>query len=125
MAKKNNKRRALKRTTKRPVKKAAKGTPTPSQARALRTRTTSFGVRFTRANSITRAHNSKGEWVDARSPGKLTFLSVRRFCTEKEAQRHGRRFAKKHGHQKFEVVALKKRPNAWVNWKTGKTNPVI
>lgn len=100
-------------------KKAIK--PTEQQVRALRTRKTSFGVEFTRRKAITQTR--QGEKV--RAPGKLVVVSVRRFGSEKEAKIHAKRFARLEKHREFRVVLLKLRPNAWVNFKTGKTNPVI
>jgi len=104
--------------------KVKEAKPTPQQRRALR-RKTSFGVKFTRRRAIERVKNARGDWVNARSPGKLTFVSARRFGSEQEAKIHGRRFTRIEGHQKFEVVALKLKPNAWVNLKTKRTNPLI
>lgn len=99
--------------------------PTAAQARALRSQKTSFGILFVRTTPIETVRDRHGEWVAARKPGKHGVLSVRRFATDKEAVRHARRFTRLHGHETFAVVALKQRPNAWVNARTGKTNPLI
>ena len=107
------------------AKKVKKFAPPAAIAKALRTRKTSFGVRFERRKAITTIKNSDGERVKARNPGKDYVVSARRFCTESEAKRHGKRFMRIEGHKAFSVIALKQKPNAWVNPRTGKTNPVI
>lgn len=101
-----------------------KYSPTPAQKRSFR-RKTSFGVRFLRSKAISDVQNAKGDWVRARAPGKTEVLSVRRFGSEAEARIHGRRFTRIEGHKAFKVVVLKLKPNAWVNLKTKKTNPLI
>jgi hypothetical protein len=88
--------------------------PVPEIAKKIASQRFSFGVAFTR----------KKELRKVKKPG-LRFMSDRRFATKAEATTHGRRFQKKHGHQKFEVVRVNKRANAWVNPRTGKTNPVV
>ncbi len=88
--------------------------PVPAIARKINNQKFSFGVKFTRKKVLRKVKN----------PG-LTFTSQRRFATKAEASTHGRRFQKKHGHKSFEVVRVNKRANAWVNPRTGKTNPVI
>lgn len=98
--------------------------PTKAQRNALR-RKTSFGVRFFRRKAIKTVKNARGERIAARSAGKDSFVSVRRFGSESEAKIHGRRFTRIERHKGFEVVALKLKPNAWVNLKTKKTNPLI
>lgn len=51
--------------------------------------------------------------------------SPRRFATRREALHHGVRFTQIENHLGFYVTRSDQRPNAKVNWKTGKTNPVI
>ncbi len=94
--------------------------PTAAQARALR-RKTSFGVVFTRNKEITETRDGK----KVRFPGKLKVTSLRRFGSASEATTHGKRFKRLEGHASFTVVPVKKAPNAWVNLKTRKTNPII
>jgi hypothetical protein len=108
---------------KKSTKKVAK--PTPAQAKALRSRKTSFAVIFERRKAITQAKGKDGALVKARAPGKLTVTSLRRFGSESEAKRHGKRFTKIEDHKGFSVKLVKLRPNAWVNARTGKTNPMI
>jgi len=98
--------------------------PTAQQRKALK-RKTSFGVEFTRRRAITKAKGRNGENVKARAAGKLVVVSVRRFGSEVEAKIHGRRFTRIEGHKGFRVLLLKLSPNAWVNLKTKKTNPLI
>ena len=98
--------------------------PTAAQKRALR-RKTSFGVKFLRSKCIYEVENASGRLVKARAPGKMEVISVRRFGSEQEARIHGRRFTRIEGHKGFKVVVLKLKPNAWVNLKTKKTNPLI
>lgn len=97
--------------------------PTKAQRDALR-RKTSFGVLFVRSKAITEAAGARG-WTKARNAGSLVTLSVRRFGTAKEASIHGKRFKRLEGHQAFYVVLQDAQPNAWVNLKTGRTNPLI
>lgn len=99
--------------------------PTAAQARALRTRKTSFGIVYFRSKAIKTVKNKNGDRVAARSPGKLEVPSARRFGSEKEANRHARRFVKIEGHKGYKIKQVNKRPNAWVNLKTGRTNPLI
>jgi hypothetical protein len=87
--------------------------PMPDQAKAMK-KPVSYGVHFTR-NRVLR---------QVRSPG-LVCKSVRRFSSMKEAVQHGKRFMKKHNHASYKIVKVAKRPNAWINWRTGKTNPVL
>ncbi len=84
--------------------------PSPAQQKLIETQKFSYGVNFLRSKPV---------------KGKSVFVSTRRFGTKKEAAHHGARFAKKHNHKDFSVVVLNERPSAWVNWKTGKTNPAI
>lgn len=121
-AKKLRRAKPLRRTA--APKKPQAPKPNAAQRKAFR-RKTSFGVVFERRKAITQVHNKAGEWVKARSPGKMEVTSERRFGSEKEAKIHGRRFTRIEGHRGFEVVVLKLKPNAWINWKTGKTNPLI
>ena len=51
--------------------------------------------------------------------------SSRRFGSQEEATHHALRFVAKENHAGFYTVKSHQRPNAWVNWKTGLTNPVI
>jgi len=104
--------------------KASKYQPTAAQQRAFR-RSTSFGVLFVRGRTINKVQDAKGNWVMSRYPDQPVVLSVRRFGSEQEAKLHGRRFRKLEGHKDFFVVLQNAKPNAWVNLKTGKTNPLI
>ena len=104
----------------------SKSVPQPTRAqKASFRRKTSFGVLFERSNAITSVRSSTGEWVPARSSGRNVVLSVRRFGSQVEASIHGRRFKRIEGHASFYVVLLLAKPNAWVNLKTKKTNPLI
>lgn len=85
--------------------------PAPAIAALIKSQGFSFGVAF-----IRRKANRRGEAVK---------VSTRRFSSVKEANQHGKRFTRKHGHKDFLVTYVQARANAWVNWKTGKTNPVI
>lgn len=51
--------------------------------------------------------------------------SGRRFRTRDEARMHGTRFVKLKGHIGFKLEKVKEPVNAWVNKKTGLTNPAI
>lgn len=104
--------------------KAKKYQPTAAQQRAFR-RSTSFGVLFIRGRSINQVRDANGNWVMSRYPDQPVVLSVRRFGSQEEATIHGRRFKKLEGHKNFFVVLQNSKPNAWVNLKTGKTNPLI
>lgn len=88
-------------------------------------RTTSFGVLFVRGKSITKIRNPNGKLVEARNAGEPVVVSVRRFASVNEAAHHGKRFKKIEGHKSFHVIFVNAKPNAWVNEKTGKTNPLI
>lgn len=88
--------------------------PAPEIERLIKSQSFSYGVRFTRSKALKRSPR----------PG-IAFTSVRRFATRKEAEQHAKRFARKHGHKKAEIMRVNKRANAWVNWLTGKTNPVL
>lgn len=88
--------------------------PSPEQARLIKSQLFSYGVHFERRKVLRKV----------KSPGAIC-VSVRRFTSRKEADQHGKRFSKKHGHRGYDVVRTSKRANAWVNWKTGKTNPVL
>ena len=101
----------------------SKATPTAKQQRSF-LKNTSFGVLFVRSKPIKRARGAKG-WVDARNAGQHVVLSVRRFGSNEEATMHGKRFKRIEGHQAFYTVNLNAKPNAWVNLKTKKTNPLI
>lgn len=122
--KKNKKaKKAVKKTVKKVVA-AKKFVPTTQQKRALR-RSTSFGVVFERRKAITQYRDENGNLKSVRSPGRVTFTSARRFGSENEAKRHGKRFMRLENHRSFKVITVKLAPNAWVNLRTGKTNPVI
>lgn len=111
-------------TKNKAIKKKVVIKPTAQQNKALK-RKTSFGVEFTRRKAIKTAKGRNGQAVAARAAGKTVFLSIRRFGSEAEAKIHGRRFTKIEGHVGFRVLLLKLKPNAWVNLKTKKTNPLI
>lgn len=97
------------------VKKVESGEhPSPAQAALIKSQPFSYGVHFLRAKVLKKV----------KSPGAV-MVSTRLFTTKKEAHQHGKRFSKIHGHKDYSVVLVNKRANAWVNWKTGKTNPVI
>ena len=51
--------------------------------------------------------------------------SVRRFATEKDARNHALRFVKEQGHRGYWLSRTNDRPNAWINPKTGLTNPAL
>lgn len=101
----------------------SKAKPTASQRAAFR-RNSSFGVLFVRSAPIQEVVTNSG-WKAARNAGKHVTLSVRRFGSAKEASTHGKRFKRLEGHAAFYVVLQDSTPNAWVNLKTGKTNPLI
>lgn len=92
-----------------------------NQKKALGRGGLSFGVKFTRRKYIKQIKGPKG-WVD--SPGNFR-VSERRFATSKEANHHGKRFVEIEGHKSYSVFRSKDKVNAYVNWKTGKTNPLI
>lgn len=81
----------------------------------------SFGIRFTRKKAISEVRGARG-WVS--SPGD-TVVSNRRFKSVSEAFHHAKRFKRLEKHKSFEVIVSTKAPNAWVNPRTGKTNPLI
>lgn len=87
--------------------------PSFEQARAMKNKV-SYGVHFERANVLR----------EVRSPGAVC-KSVRRFSSRKEAEHHAKRFKRIHGHKSFTIVRVAQRANAWINWSTGKTNPVL
>lgn len=88
--------------------------PSPAQKKLIDSQDFSYGVHFLRRKAL-----KKGK-----SPGSVC-VSQRRFSSLKEAKQHGVRFTKKHKHKSFSVTIVSKRANAWINWKTGKTNPVL
>ncbi len=88
--------------------------PNHEQAARIKNQPYSYGVHFLRRKAL-----RKGK-----SPG-MVMKSTRLFGTKKEAEQHGKRFTKKNDHADFSIVYVNKRPNAWINWKTGKTNPAI
>jgi hypothetical protein len=107
------------------MKKKYAGYKTPAQAKALKSRKTSFGIIFTRSKTIEEVFHNDGSYSKARFAGKLKVPSLRRFISKEEATAHAKRFKRIEKHKSFEIVLVKKAPNAWVNVKTGKTNPVI
>jgi hypothetical protein len=84
--------------------------PSPEQAKLMKNQKHSYGVTFVRSEE---------------KKGQKVLHSDRRFSSRKEAEQHGKRFAKKHNHEEFSVCIVQKKANAWVNWKTGKTNPAL
>lgn len=98
---------------------------TRAQADALRRRKTSFGVVFVRSRPIRKVKDRDGKLVLARNSGEVVVPSQRLFATDKEASHHGKRFVRLEGHRSFFVTFVRKSPNAWVNFKSGKTNPLI
>ncbi len=88
--------------------------PDFDQAKKIKSQRFSYGVYFTRRQAL-RQVRCKG----------LVNKSLRRFVSPKEANQHGKRFTKIHNHKGYKVVKLQMRANAWINWITGKTNPVI
>lgn len=101
----------------------SKNKPTKEQRDALR-RKTSFGVLFIRKAAIKKSLGKNG-YTAARNAGRVDVVSARRFGSQKEALHHGKRFKRIEGHVAFYVIQVNAKPNAWVNWNTGKTNPVI
>lgn len=89
--------------------------PSAAIAKLIKNQTFSFSVVFVRRKALTKPANGKKG---------LSFTSDRRFATAKEANQHGRRFAKKHGHESYHAIKVSKKANSWINWATGKTNPV-
>lgn len=88
--------------------------PDREQAARIKSQRHSFGVVFNRRKALKKV-KQKG----------LVRTSARRFTSRKEATHHAKRFVKIHKHKGFKVVWVAKRANAWINWITGKTNPVI
>jgi hypothetical protein len=84
--------------------------PSVAQRELMATQLFSYGVTFQRSKAVN---------------GEVILTSTRTFTTEDEAIHHGERFSEKHGHAGFTVVPSNNKANAWVNWKTGKTNPAI
>lgn len=84
--------------------------PSPEQAKRMKAQVFSYSVTFVRRKA---------------RKGKTVLHSVRRFSSRKEAEHHGKRFTKKHNHSEFSVCIMQQKANAWVNWKTGKTNPAL
>lgn len=82
----------------------------------------SFGVKFYRSRPLSKVRTPKG-LVD--TPNADYVVSSRRFRTAVEANQHGKRFKRIEGHLSFDILAVAKRPNAKINWRTGKTNPLI
>lgn len=88
--------------------------PDDAQAARIKSQRYSYGVHFVRRKALRRV----------RSPSAVC-KSLRRFTTPKEAAQHGKRFTRINRHKGFKVVKVSMRANAWINWVTGKTNPVI
>lgn len=88
--------------------------PSPDQLKRIKTQDYSFTVYF-QCRKALRQVRVKG----------LVNKSQRRFGSRKEAIQHGKRFTKIWKHKGYAVVKVAKRANAWINWRTGKTNPVI
>ena len=88
--------------------------PSPEQAKLIKSQPYSFTVHFERSKVLRKV----------RSPGSVC-KSLRRFGTRKEAEQHGKRFTKLHRHKGYKVLKVSQRANAWINWRTGKTNPVL
>jgi hypothetical protein len=101
--------------------KPRKYLPTPAQQKRIEKQRFSWGIRFKRSKKIDEIRTKDG-W--ARKSGSFR-VSDRLFGTRDEARIHAKRYLKIEGHKSFEVYKVSKRPNAWVNQKTGKTNPVI
>jgi hypothetical protein len=80
--------------------------PAPEIALAIRRQSFSYGIVFLRR---------KGDEK----------TSQRRFSSAREANQHGTRFTRIHRHRGFYIVRVSQRANAWINWTTGKTNPVV
>lgn len=89
--------------------------PAPAIAKLIKSQSFSYSVVFVRRKALNKPKNKKKG---------LSFTSDRRFATLKEAAQHGRRFAKKHKHESFHAIKVGKKANSWINWATGKTNPV-
>jgi predicted nucleic acid-binding Zn-ribbon protein len=89
--------------------------PDAEQANRIKNQAFSYTVHFERRKALKKVRN----------PG-LVAKSQRRFTSPKEANHHGKRFTKIHKHAGYYVVLVEgKRANAWINWLTGKTNPVV
>lgn len=88
--------------------------PSPAQAALIKSQAYSYGVTFIRRKALKKV----------RQKGELR-TSDRRFSSRKEAEHHAKRFQKIHKHKDYSVCVVDKRANAWVNWKTGKTNPAL
>lgn len=89
--------------------------PAPAIAALIKSQNFSFAVVFVRSKEPTKPKNKRLG---------LSFTSDRRFATLKEANQHGYRFKSKHRHAGYHTIKVAKRANSWVNWATGKTNPV-
>lgn len=88
--------------------------PNDEQARLIKSQAFSYGVHFQRRKVLRKVS----------SPGEIC-VSRRRFSSRKEADQHGKRFTKIHKHVGYDVVRVNRKANAWINWLTGKTNPVL
>jgi hypothetical protein len=89
--------------------------PAPAIAKLIKSQPFSFAVVFVRRKALNKPKNKKKG---------VSFTSDRRFATMKEAAQHGRRFKVKHKHESFHAIKVSKKANSWINWSTGKTNPV-
>lgn len=87
--------------------------PDSGQASRIKSQKFSFTIIFERRKALKKVAQKGTQRI-----------SERRFTTTKEATHHAKRFAKLHKHKSFNVVMVNKRANAWINWTTGKTNPV-
>lgn len=81
----------------------------------------SYGVKFTRRKYLNKIKGPRGL---VSCPGDFR-VSDRRFATLKEANHHGKRFVEIENHKSYSVFRSNDKVNAYVNWKTGKTNPLI
>ncbi len=124
--KRKTKKKSLRSRAKRVVKitrrpRVVKRKPVKAKRKAPARKNVSYGVKFVRRKPLSEIRGPNG-WV--RSPGS-TRQSDRRFATRKEAEQHGKRFTKIEKHKSFSVFASTGKVNASINWRTGKTNPVI
>ncbi len=88
--------------------------PSPAQQKLMKSQKFSYQATFVRRKAL-RKVKQKGE----------IRTSSRRFSSLKEATQHAKRFSKIHRHRSYKVARVNKRANAWVNWRTGKTNPEL
>lgn len=100
---------------------SGKTQPSHNQQKRIDNQRYAYGVKFVRAKKLAKIKGVTG-WES--KPG-LVRVSERLFGTRDESLTHARRFVKIYSHKSYKVMKVNKRPNAWVNEKTGKTNPVI